>query len=42
MTTVTDSDLKEIKDLMGGLAQTVNGLDKKIDVNSDLAPEHKV
>ncbi len=33
MTTITESDLKEIKDLINGLAQTINGLDKKIDVN---------
>ncbi|MBE9175060.1 hypothetical protein IQ225_06620 [Synechocystis salina LEGE 06155] len=33
MATVTDSDLREIKDLINGISQTVNGLDKKIDVN---------
>jgi hypothetical protein len=33
MTTVTYSDLREIKDLINGIAQTVNGLNKKIDVN---------
>jgi hypothetical protein len=33
MTTITDSGLREIKDLINGIAQTVNGLDKKLDVN---------